>query len=104
MGIDSWIADASGLVTFLVGVAAFFQWRSRTDRQRLISLIDDRTQQLRPNGGTHVADLPKKMEELRHEVLDALGETNERVARLEGSVDLLVNLVSNQTLRKDDDE
>ena len=104
MNIDSWVADASGIVTVLVGVGAFFQWRARRDRQRLIDLIDDRTRQLRPNGGSHVADLPKKMEELRHEVLEAVGETNERVARLEGSVEMLVNLVSKQTLRKDDGE
>jgi hypothetical protein len=104
MNIDTLVADASGLVTVLVGVGAFFQWRARRERQRLVDLIDDRTRQLRPNGGSHVADLPKKMEELRHEVLEAVGETNERVARIEGSMDILMSLVSKQTLRKDDGE
>jgi hypothetical protein len=104
MNIDTLVADASGLVTVLVGVGAFFQWRARRERQRLVDLIDDRTRQLRPNGGSHVADLPKKMEELRHEVLEAVGETNERVARIEGSMDILMSLVSKQTLRKDDEE
>jgi hypothetical protein len=104
MNIDALVADASGLVTVLVGVGAFFQWRARRERQRLVDLIDDRTRQLRPNGGSHVADLPKKMEELRHEVLEAVGETNERVARIEGSMDILMSLVSKQTLRKDDEE
>jgi uncharacterized protein YjeT (DUF2065 family) len=104
MNIDAWVADASGLVTVLVGLGAFFQWRAKRERQRLVDLIDDRTRQLRPNGGSHVADLPKKMEELRHEVLEAVGETNERVARIEGSMDILMSLVSKQTLRKDDGE
>jgi uncharacterized protein YjeT (DUF2065 family) len=104
MNIDAWVADASGLVTVLVGLGAFFQWRAKRERQRLVDLIDDRTRQLRPNGGSHVADLPKKMEELRHELLEAVGETNERVARIEGSMDILMTLVSKQTLRKDDGE
>jgi hypothetical protein len=104
MPIDSIFADASAAVSVLVGIGVFLQWRAKRERQRLVDLIDDRTRQLRPNGGSHVADLPKKMEELRHEVLEAVGETNERVARIEGSMDILMSLVSKQTLRKDDGE